>query len=78
MVSKTTWVAIVLIAGFILLGVAQNMNLPHSGLAGAATNAPKTQEEINGCMKDCMRSCVTIEGTELGCTDSCTTKCVPA
>ncbi len=77
MVSKTTWVAIVLIAGFILLGIAQNMNLPHSTLAGAVTTDAKTQDDINGCMKSCMRECVTIEGTEPGCTDSCTKKCVP-
>ena len=77
MVSGTTWVAIALVIGLIAVGVAQHVNLPKSTLAGAVTEAPKTQDQINGCMKDCMRSCVTVEGTEPSCTDKCNKQCVP-
>jgi|GEM_PF-6210472 len=55
------------------LGVYQTA-LPHSTLVGAVP-VMKTQQELNICMNDCMRACVTQEGMETVCLDKCNAGC---
>ncbi|HIH24635.1 TPA: hypothetical protein HA251_06395 [Candidatus Woesearchaeota archaeon] len=75
MASAATWIAAVLIIGMVGLGVAQNLNLPHSTLAGAVPTTPKTQQEINLCMQSCMLPCVDKPGTEISCLEHCNGVC---
>jgi hypothetical protein len=72
--SGTTWFAVILIIGLIGLGIAQNLHLPQSSLAGAVP-AEKTQQDINTCMKTCMNGCVDKEGAEQPCLDRCNKQC---
>jgi hypothetical protein len=54
--------------------ILKSVPLPQTTLVGAVVE-PRNQQEINLCMNDCMRSCVTDFGTEPQCVDSCTVKC---
>jgi hypothetical protein len=75
MVSTGVLIGGIFIVGLFVLGVVQTqLDLPQSRLAGAATSEP-TQEALNICMKDCMRSCVTVAGTEPACLDKCNLRC---
>lgn len=62
---------------FLALGIFQSFDdtLPKSSLAGAAVLEPKSQEEINGCMVDCMRECVTDQSLVPSCTAKCEPQC---
>jgi hypothetical protein len=76
MVSTGFVIGAIFIIGLFVLGVMQT-NLPRSSLAGAVVmDSPKqSQQTLNLCMNDCMRGCVTVEGTEQMCLDQCNLHC---
>jgi hypothetical protein len=76
MASAGVVIGVLFVLGLFILGAAQSWHgqLPRSSLAGAAI-VEKTQQELNICMNKCMRACVTREGTEPACLDSCNKTC---
>jgi hypothetical protein len=80
MASTGIVVGSLFIVGLFVLGVMQTLqpsdDLPRSTLAGAVSAEKQiTQEELNACMKGCMRACVTVEGTERDCLVDCNEQC---
>ena len=79
MASAATIVGVLLIVGLIGIGVTQAVleQLPGAGIAGAATEEPRspTQQELNLCVNDCMGACVAAPGDEKPCLAGCEESC---